>query len=477
MTTIGHAVFRATLVAFALGAASMLAAQSPTADIQDIEIQRGLAHARAERWSRMLVTQERLAKQPGAYAALAESAASDLKRSGTELILEGTTLGLSSYFKLEAFYAKDSPEAEKRFRQAATLVNGVWKGYGKQQLAVPGAQPWRPEDQVAQVNAVLQMGVEVLPVDKPTRALLQATMDLGRSGTFWLGAYASGDQRKAEEHLQAIQALLQGTRGMLYAWGVTTKRQDWVSKSQVLSRRYPLFGKVAERMTTVGLAEFNLALAAANLGFGCYAWQTGFDLEQQAATIRADQSRALAVLTRLVPKARAELAEAQREVRRLDEALRAAHGVELPPVVPSKRFFDDGMGIPQPPARLPSAGSLVARIPPLNIELTEEAKARIEREAEARRTAARAAARAEAATQYEYAESRDRSHSSSSDGWSSSSNSSSSSATTVDSSSAPSSGSGSNSKTQSAAANAKQIIRELNQQGRGSGLGEIKGGD
>lgn len=462
-------------LAFAIAAVS-LACVSPTfaqqggasVNIEDIEASLALAKMRTQRWERVIETQRRLATNSGAHSDAVKAAADDLRSTGRELVFEGASGGLSNFFKLQAFYARDYPEKEASFRKAAALVNGVWKGYVKDQVKSPSKGPWKPEDEIARVNAALQIPLEFIP-DKNTRALLQASLSLGQSGTQWLGAYIRGDEQKTEALLQEIQGILQGTRGMLSAFELLKTKDDWVSASKIMARRYPRFAQFGTLMTTTGLAEFNVALSLANFGWGSYAWLNGRDLENQAREIRYDQARAAVVLTRLLPKAKAELAQSRVEERRLNAALRAAKAEGFDrPTTPTRRFMDDGAGVPPAPLNLPSMQNVIDRVPPLKFDLTEQEKQRREAEAESRRQAERTAARAAAAEQRQYARER-------SERYEREPASSSPRESDTESVRSGPDRSSSGSRGGDARERMNGIVRELNAQTRGSGLGAIRG--
>lgn len=464
--------FAFSIAAISLVCVSPVFAQQggASANVEEIEASLALARMRTQRWERVIETQRRLATNPGAHSDAVKAAADDLSASGRELVFEGASGGLSNFFKLQAFYAKDYPETEASFRKAAALVNGVWKGYVKDQIKAPGKGPWKPEDEIARVNAALQIPLEFI-ADKNTRALLQASLSLGQSGTQWLSAYARGDEQETEQYLQEIQGILQGTRGMLSAFDLLKRKEDWVSASKVMARRYPRFAQVGELMTTTGLADFNIALSLANLGWGSYAWLNGRELENQALQIRFDQSRAAVVLTRLLPRAKAELAQARIEERRLEAALRAARveGFDRP-TTPTIRFMDDGAGVPPPPMDLPSLQNVIERVPPLRFDLTEEEKQRREAEAERRREAARAAARAAVAEQRQYARERSERYERESPPARSASRGS-----DTESARPAAERQSSGSRGGDAKERVNGIIRELNTQDPRSGLGKIRG--
>lgn len=461
-----------SIAAISLACVSPVFAQQSgaSANIEEIEASLALARMRTQRWERVIETQRRLATNPGAHSDAVKSAADDLSASGRELVFEGASGGLSTFFKLQAFYARDYPETEASFRKAAALVNGVWKGYVKNQVKAPSKGPWKPEDEIDRVNVVLQIPLEFIH-DKNTRALLQASLLLGQSGTKWLGAYIRGDEQRTGELLQEIQGILQGTRGMLSAYELLKTKDDWVSAARIMARRYPRFAQFGQLMTTTGLAEFNIALSLANLGWGSYAWLNGHDLEHQAREIRYDQARAVVVLTRLLPKAKVELAQARVEERQLDAALRAtkAEGFDRS-TTPTVRFMDDGAGVPPPPMDLPTMQNVIERVPPLRFDLTEEERQRREDEAERRREAARAAARAAAAEQRQYARERGERY----ERESLTERPSPRSSDTESARSGPDRSS-SRSRTDDVKERINGIIRELNTQDPRSGLGKIRG--
>jgi hypothetical protein len=84
-----------------------------------------LDHARAEqrRWQKVIDTQKDLTQRPDKFSSLAEDAAHELKASGTDLVIDGVTAGISGSLNLHSKYL--GPKAARKFKECASLVDAV----------------------------------------------------------------------------------------------------------------------------------------------------------------------------------------------------------------------------------------------------------------------------------------------------------------------------------------------------------------
>jgi hypothetical protein len=354
-------------------------AQPPTDDsLRDrLELDRTRVVAEKHRWERFVDIQQGLARDPGRLARASEDAARELKGNGLSLVVEGATDGLSAFLSLQSKYAKIAKDKKsvEGFELASTLVSSVNTLVIKD-LAQPTPAKWTPSaatmDELGKLNAVLKLIILTQVKDKNVRDGLDASLDLTKGTSGFLTAYLSGDEVTMQRMLPAVQGVLVGTLTMtkaLAAAGPSNFKLQGVAAS--IAQEMPMFGPVAKMMATTALTDFNISLALANIGWGGYAMTNGFLLERQADEIRANQLQAAANMGRLLPKAKAAIARAKENERRLNEELDALGPAPQPPAVqPSARFIDDSPRFTLAPASLPSTVTAIHETPSLNIKMT-----------------------------------------------------------------------------------------------------------
>lgn len=385
-------------------------------DAVRIRLEREHDRALAEKrhWERVITIQRELAHDPGRFAQAAEAASRELSANGRLLVVEGVTGGLSNVLKLQSAYAKagKDKDAARQFKDASTALSSFHTLVIKDMVRSPKAT-WTPStatnETIDKLNAALKLVILAGVRDPNVADGLNASLDLSKGLSGFLTAYLSGDEVRMKQLLPAVQGVLAGTLAMTKALAASQSPAELEGVAVAVAQRLPAFAPVAKMMATTALADFNMSLALANIGWGGYAMTNGFQLEAQAEEIRYNQARAVVTLTRLLPRARAEVARAAEEERRLAATLDALGPAppRLPPVMPSTRFVDDAPRYTLAPASLPSTITAIQETPSLNIKITvRELDKRVGRqkeitrqeieEARRRAEAAREAARAEA---------------------------------------------------------------------------------
>ena len=364
---------------------------SPARNLESFKTELAQVRARKMRWQGVIRTSEMLSKDPGAYARTAELAGRDLKYLGRELSVEGLTGGLSSYLGLISKYLKYEKKAKlaKTFKIAAASLVLANKAFIKD-LA---RRPDKPSDGAIRLlestDASLKLLATAVIPDSNVRAIVSISTSFGTQGVKWLSAYARGDQKSIKDHLPAIKTVLSTFKGVTRALadGVDPLALEGALKS--LAGRYPRLKPLAQLAAATALTNFYISLSLANVAWGSYAYVNGYRLLEQAEEIRRNQRRAAGILAKLVPQARAELAAARAREQFLLDAIDGIGPLKTPPprILPSRRFFDDGLGVPVPPRQAAeNVLSVIVNVPPIEYGPTLE---ELQRREEARQKAAR----------------------------------------------------------------------------------------
>ena len=332
---------------FWIAFASLLvfAAIQPTAQAQEArnaakieKLQLRLLQAEAERtrWQRVIDTQQELARDPEKFSKAAREASRSLKASGTDLVYEGITGGLSGYLGMQSLLAEGngSEKAKRAYKLAADGVDAAWVLLVKDHIASGDAEGLKPSEDV---NRSIDKGKAILVTvaDSLTDPALKEAMG-GAAQVYaasfqFLNAYAVNDEPGMSKYLPALGSMLQGTLNLVH--GLATNDE------------------VAEAMLTGN----QLQLAALNIGIGAYGLARGFELGRDADAIREHQMEAAVRLQRLLPRARSEVARAEAAESRIRMQIAALGGAPPPlsrTVQPSKQYADNFLSGPQAGAQV-----------------------------------------------------------------------------------------------------------------------------
>lgn len=316
-------------------------------------LQAQLDHARAEqrRWKHLIDLEQDLTQHPDKFASAAADAAKDLKASGRDLVVEGVTGGLCSSLNLAGSSVRNDKELEHRFRFASATVKAAYTDILKDHLTSENAGDTKPSEETKKKIEMLEDTLGVLKVaikDKKIESTFGASLDTHVAALQFLNAYLNDDEQGMQKYLPATKAMLEGTLDILK--GLSAHRETTLEGYlREVAQQVPEFGPVAKNLAKLGTEEAALAINAANIGFGAGGIARGMELTAEAEEIRTSQMQAAKRLHALLPKARRELAAAEREERRLAAVFSALNHVMPPaqdPVLPSERFIDNSQGAP-----------------------------------------------------------------------------------------------------------------------------------
>jgi hypothetical protein len=338
-------------VLFLLG--SVLSAAAPgdansstSARARLLQAQLDHAHAEQRRWKHLIDTEQDLTQHPDKFASAAADAAKDLKASGQDLVVEGVTGGLCSSLNLAGSSVRKDKELEHKFHLASATVKAAYTDILKDHLTSENAGDTKPSEQTKKKIEMLEDTLGVLKVaikDKKMESAFGASLDTHVAALQLLDAYLNDDEQGMQKYLPATKAMLEGTLDILK--GLSAHRETTLEGYlREVAQQVPEFGPVAKNLAKLGTEEAALAVNVANIGFA-----RGMELTAEAEEIRTSQMEAAKRLHALLPKARRELAAAEREERRLAAALGALNHVTPPapdPVLPSERFIDSSQGAP-----------------------------------------------------------------------------------------------------------------------------------
>lgn len=372
------------LVGSALSTVPPPDANSPTSARARL-LQAQLDHARAEqrRWQRVIDTERDLTQHPDKFAKAAEGAARDLKASGQDLVVEGVTGGLCSSLNIAGSSIRKDKELAERFHLASATIKAAYTDILKDHLTSENAGETKPSEQTKKKIEMLEDTLGVLKAtirDKKMESAFGASLDTHVAALQFLNAYLSNDEPGMQKYLPATKAMLEGTLDILK--GLSAHRETTLEGylSEV-ARRVPEFGPVAKNLAKLGTEEAALAINVANIGFGAGGIARGMELSAEAQEIRASQMEAAKKLHALLPKAKRELAAAEREERRLRATLNALNHVTTPaPVLPSERFIDSSQGVPARDAHPLDIDAALNERPAITHGFTPEALDRLSRE-------------------------------------------------------------------------------------------------
>jgi hypothetical protein len=309
-----------------------------------------LDHARAEqrRWQKVIDTQKDLTQHPDKFSSLAEDAAHELKASGTDLVIDGVTAGISGSLNLQSDYL--SPKAARKFKECASLVDALSEDLIKDHINSSDAEKRKPSEQnsrsIDKLGANLKLAAEAVTDPKLKEALTAAT-SMHVAALQFLNAYLVDDRSGMEKYLPATKTMFEGTRDVLKVMALhDPKRLQLYLKT--VEREIPQFAPVATALSKAGIEQAGVVIALANIGVGGWGLARGFELSAEAEEIRDQQMEAAKHLQTLLPRARIELAHAAAEERRLTMMITALGGSTQFPkaVLPSDRFMDDAYGTP-----------------------------------------------------------------------------------------------------------------------------------
>jgi len=349
------AILALVLVTLTLGASAR--AQQPATATGDaigaLEDELAQVQARKARWQKVVDQYAELSRDPGRYARPAELAGRELQYLGRELSVEGLTFGLSSYFSLVAKALKDEKKLAKGFKVAAAGVTFAHKAFIKDMARNPDKHSEGAIRLLESTDAGLKLIATAGYADPNIAAIIKLSSSFGTQGVKWLSAYVRGDQKSVRDHLPAIKTVLSTVRDMTGALREGVDPLVLEDALQRLAVRFPKLKPLAQLAAATALTDFYISLSLANVAWGSYAYVNGTGLLQQAEDIRRDQRRAAVILAKLIPLARAELTAARARERYLNAAIEGTGPQPPPPprILPSRRFLDDGLGIPPPPRR------------------------------------------------------------------------------------------------------------------------------
>jgi hypothetical protein len=309
---------------------------STSARARLLQAQLDHAHAEQRRWKHLIDTEQDLTQHPDKFASAAADAAKDLKASGQDLVVEGVTGGLCSSLNLAGSSVRKDKELEHKFHLASATVKAAYTDILKDHLTSENAGDTKPSEQTKKKIEMLE------------DTLGGASLDTHVAALQLLDAYLNDDEQGMQKYLPATKAMLEGTLDILK--GLSAHRETTLEGYlREVAQQVPEFGPVAKNLAKLGTEEAALAVNVANIGFGAGGIARGMELTAEAEEIRTSQMEAAKRLHALLPKARRELAAAEREERRLAAALGALNHVTPPapdPVLPSERFIDSSQGAP-----------------------------------------------------------------------------------------------------------------------------------
>ncbi len=306
------------------------------AKIDKLQVRLLQAQAERTRWQRVIDTQQELTRDPDKFAKAARDASRSLKASGTDLVVEGVTGGLSGYLNLQSalLQGNDSEKAKRAYKLAADGVEAVSAILIKDHIASNDSESLKPSEAV---NRSIDKGKAILVTvaDSLTDPALKEAMG-GAAQVYaasfqFLNAYNLNDEPGMTKYLPAIGSMVQGTLNLVH-------------------------GLIAnDEVAEVMLTGNQLQLAAINIGIGAYGLARGFQLVDEANGIRDHQMEAAVRLRRLLPRARSEVARAEAAESQVRMQIAALGGAPPPlsrTVQPSRQYVDNFLAGPQTGAQV-----------------------------------------------------------------------------------------------------------------------------
>src|SRR5882724_9242329 len=164
-----------TTATAALGAA--MSAVSTDARLAKLQVE--LDHARAEqrRWQKVINIQEDLTRHPHKFSSLAEDAAHELEASGTDLVIEGVTGGISGSLTMRASWA--DAKTARQLKLLAAGVDALSADLIKDHIANGDAKDRKPSEQnsraIEKLEATAKLAAEAVTDPQIKEAFTAAT--------------------------------------------------------------------------------------------------------------------------------------------------------------------------------------------------------------------------------------------------------------------------------------------------------------
>lgn len=344
-----------------------------------------LDHARAEerRWQRLIDTERDLAQHPDRFSAAAEDAARTLKASGRDLVIEGVTGGLSSSLSLMAYNVGEKTPSGRNFARAAAASKAAYSDFIEEHLASENSGEKSSEKNKKAIEKLENtIGFATTFVKDPKFAeAVKASGSMHVAALQFLNAYFDDDEPGMQKYLPGTKAMLEGTLDVMR--GLSIHRPETLEGYlKAVAKEVPEFGPIAKNIAVAGTEEAAFVISLANVAFGSAGIARGFELSAQAEEIRDNQMQAARRLHDLLPRARTELAAAQREEQRITAALggRADSTSQTRTVLPSERFMDDAAGTPSQAGHASAVAATLEQRATIQHGLTPDTLARLGQE-------------------------------------------------------------------------------------------------